>query len=269
MVELVISVVCYSNEDEVLNYAKNISMQEEAEKIVLLITCNKCDNIDKFMLELSKINIKYRVFNPRDNLGYINACLYGFKNFNEEYNWGIICNTDLEFLEKNFFYILLKKEYASTISCIAPEIILKTNKVNQNPFLIRRPSKIGISLKKLIYSNYITLYIYRRIYRLKRKLIGSNKRNVPARIIYAPHGSMVILRKKSIDEMLVDNIKIFMYGEEIYIAEKLRECGHKCYYDKDLKIIHNENQTTSKIKDKRKQEWHKESISFLKDRYFN
>ena len=86
--------------------------------------------------------------------------------------------------------------------------------------------------------------------------------------VYGVHGSVVILRKECIDKFLEDSIQIFMYGEELYIAEKLKENQFLSYYDKNLKIIHNENQSTGKIASQRKQKWCSQSINFLVERYW-
>ena len=58
------------------------------------------------------------------------------------------------------------------------------------------------------------------------------------------------------------------HGEELYIAEKLKENQFLSYYDKNLKIIHNENQSTGKIASQRKQKWCSQSINFLVERYW-
>ena len=41
MYKIAVSVICYDNEEEVLDFADKLSRQKDSEKIVLLVTCNK------------------------------------------------------------------------------------------------------------------------------------------------------------------------------------------------------------------------------------
>lgn len=55
MIEIAVSVICYDNENEVLEFANKLSRQKDSEKIMLLVTCNKCKNVEQLRENLSKI----------------------------------------------------------------------------------------------------------------------------------------------------------------------------------------------------------------------
>ena len=85
--------------------------------------------------------------------------------------------------------------------------------------------------------------------------------------VYAAHGCCFILKKDCIDALLAENNQIFMYDEEIFVAEVLLKHNKKCYYEQNLNVIHDESQVTGKINHKVKQKWFKQSINYLKKFY--
>lgn len=267
MIEIAIAVTCYGNEAEIIEFAYKLSKQKESEKIVLLVTCNKCKNPEKLRNDLRKIKIHTEVFTPKKNLGYLHGCLYGFKSYNGDYNWAIISNTDVDFVSDKFFETFLNKDYRREIGCVGADIVLKVNGKHQNPFALVRPSNKIMKIRQLAYSNYGLYRLYFGLSGIK----GRIKKKVPLikkGYIYGAHGSVIILRAELIKKMIEDDIQIFMYGEELYIAEKLIENQFLTYYDTDLKIIHNENQVTGKVTSRIKQKWCRQSTNFLVKRYW-
>lgn len=267
MCKIAVAVICYDNEKEVLKFADKLSKQKECEKIVLLVTCNKCTNVKKLIDSLNKIKISSRVFDPGKNLGYLHGCLYGFKSYNEEYEWAVISNTDIDFVSDTFFSKFLDSHYDSQIGCIGPDITLKVTGKHQNPFALSRPGKALMKFRKVVYANYVLYSLYYKLSDLKSK-ISHVETQKKSGYVYGVHGSVIILRKECTDKFLEDDIQIFMYGEELYVAERLKENQLLSYYDMDLKIIHNENQVTGKIASRRKQKWCSQSLNFLVERYW-
>ena len=267
MYKIAVSVICYDHEEEVFDFADKLSRQKDSEKIVLLVTCNKCMNVKKLINDLNEIKISSQIFEPGENLGYLHGCLYGFKEFGEEYEWAVISNTDIDFVSDSFFSKLLDNHYDSKIGCIGPDITLKVTGKQQNPFALSRPGNALMKFRKVVYANYFLYRLYYVLSDIKNKISHTETRK-ENEYVYGVHGSVVILRKECIDKFLEDSIQIFMYGEELYIAEKLKENQFLSYYDKNLKIIHNENQSTGKIASQRKQKWCSQSINFLVERYW-
>lgn len=146
-------------------------------------------------------------------------------------------------------------------------ITLKVTGKQQNPFALSRPGNALMKFRKVVYANYFLYRLYYVLSDIKNKISHTETRK-ENEYVYGVHGSVVILRKECIDKFLEDSIQIFMYGEELYIAEKLKENQFLSYYDKNLKIIHNENQSTGKIASQRKQKWCSQSINFLVERYW-
>ena len=161
----------------------------------------------------------------------------------------------------------MEKKYGSQVGGIGPNIILKKTGKHQNPFATIRPGAMLMKVRKMAFSNYFMYNLYHLLSATKSKVCYTEKQRESG-YVYGIHGSVMILRKKCIDEFLKDTIGIFMYGEELYVAEKLKEEQFSSYYDMELKTIHNENQVTGKIVNKRKQLWHSQSMNFLIERYW-
>ena len=267
MIEIAISVICYNNETEILEFAKKLSRQKEQEKIALLVTCNGCKNPAKLQNGLKKIKTDTYVYTPGENIGYLSGCLYGLNLYTENYKWAVISNTDIEFVANDFFETVLKKKYPENVVCIGPDVMLAATGQHQNPFAQNRPSKQVMRFRKWVFSNYARYVSYNWLSLVKKKLRKDVNRTQSG-LAYGVHGSFIMLRKQCVKGLANPKTPIFMYGEELYIAEKLREKQQLTYYDGQLKIIHNENQTTGKVNSKRKQKWFEQSITYLVNRYW-
>lgn len=103
MYKIAVSVICYDNEEEVLDFADKLSRQKDSEKIVLLVTCNKCMNVKKLINDLNEIKISSQIFEPGENLGYLHGCLYGFKEFARNMN-GLLYQIQILILYQIVFF---------------------------------------------------------------------------------------------------------------------------------------------------------------------
>jgi len=262
---IAVTVICYNNENEVLDFAKNLSRQSLIDHIQLLVTCNLCNDIKDFRNKLTQIIPSVMVFDPGKNLGYLPGCLYGIEKSQGNYSWVMISNTDISFPQENYFEIALAG-ISDEIWCIGPCIKLAKSGECQNPFLIKRPSKARINLWCLIYSCYSFFRVYFMLHSMKKEKIV---KDLCSQIVYAVHGSCFFLKKDCVSKIIGEKIKIFMYGEELLVAELVRECEKKCWVNLNAVVLHNENRVTSKIGSKKKQFWFNQSFSYLKERFFN
>lgn len=268
MAKIALSVICYNNETEILEFAQKLSRQKFHEEITLLVTCNSCKNPVGLQNRLKKIKENTYVYTPEKNIGYLPGCLYGLSCYTESYSWAIASNTDIDFVTDDFFEMFLETKYTEDVVCVGPDVMLATTGMHQNPFAQSRPSRRIMRFRRWIFSNYGRFVLYNWLSLVKKKLIRTSEGHAQSGLVYGVHGSFIILRKQCISDLIIDKTPIFMYGEELYIAEKLREKNLLTYYDAQLKIIHNENQTTGKVNDRRKQKWFKQSVNFLVKKYW-
>ncbi len=263
MIDFVVSVACYNNEKEVIQFAQGLRKQTIADRIKLVVTCNSCSNPEYFSKKLKKEYELSEVYIPKENLGYLNGCLYGFRNQKDSYKWGIISNTDIEFSSEYFFenILVIKDE---SIWCVGPDIVLAETGYHQNPFCVNRPSILNKKLHDFIFTNYLTYSFYFFLHWCKRKIFKPKHVLLNSGFVYGVHGSCFVLVEECIKALLAEDNKIFMYDEEIFIAELVIKNGKKIYFDSRLNVVHNENQTTSFINQRVKYKWKKQSIEYLK-----
>lgn len=269
--EIIITISVYNNEQEVVEFVNKIAKQNMGNKIGLFITCNSVNDKKKFEQDINNISVEHYIFYPTSNLGYLNGCLYGVKQYRKiiKCKWIMITNTDITFLNTSFFEKILTYNWNEDFWCIAPDIILPTGR-HQNPFLRSRPDKYRIQRWRFLQGNAHILHLYSILSDMKQHVLKHNYNEINRESceIYAPHGSCFLLSERCIDKLIRESKKVFMYGEEILVGEIIREESKKVYYCNDLKIRHNENATTKYINYEKKADYYKKSFEYIYKRFF-
>lgn len=268
--KIVISVVCYENNDEVIQFAKELSIQNISEKLLLIVTCNKCSHIELLDKNLRLCKVDYRIYDPSRNLGYLYGCLYGLEKYSEEndYEWAVISNTDVFFEQNDFFERFMYKKFPDNVWCVAPSIIRKNDRSQSNPFLLSRPSRKKMFIKKIVYSNKLLFYIYYAYSNQKRKKKVRRHCDDDLCEIYASHGCSFFARSDCIKALIGNHTSIFLYGEEELVAGLVYENYKIEYFFKEIELIHDTNQVMGSISIIKKQPWFKDSYNYLYKRFF-
>lgn len=269
MKKIYVSVICYANESEVLSFAKEIGEQTISDRIVLIVVYNKITSEEKReQLEsgLDALDIQHLTCDPHDNLGYLHGCLYGLGQLEtEKDSWCVICNTDLHFGSADFFARLIAvTEDDNDIWGVAPAVILRSNGRPQNPFMVNRPSAASIKKLKLIFSNYLFYSLYIRLYNIKKRRSAVKTTDHPENI-YAAHGCFMFLKHDLAEILTQNNDPIFMYEEEILVAEYIFRNKKTFRFVPEAVVYHLQGEIKA---DKRKQKWLKQSIGYLYDKFF-
>ena len=263
MKDIAVAVTCYNNEQEVMNFARALMQQTAISRIQLIVTCNSCRDISTFKKDLEQIDPLVQVYHPEKNLGYLQGCLYGVERSNNKFRWVLISNTDISFCSNDFFERALNTDMED-VWCIGPDIVVKKSGIHQNPFLVRRPSKSKMLIWKTAYSNSFFFSCYSLLHMKKPH---NNTSTVVSGNVYAVHGSCMLLKEDCVHAISKEAKNIFMYEEELLIAELILENGKRSFFNSGIGIIHNENQVTGKIGNKRRQKWFKKSIDYIYCRF--
>ena len=257
-------VICvnYHNEADTVRFISSVLSQQWADGIKVLVVNNSDSMSPSVDLLKNLFHMSERVIQvtPGKNVGYFGGASFGLRFYNERYSlpeWIVVSNTDIEFLHEDFFTRLHTEHSTVPPAIIAPAIYSFLKNRNQNPYLHRRPSSIRMHFYSTCFRYSLFLNVYERLSSLKWKTCKMFK-NKPAHSsssgqsfsIYAPHGSFVIFNRKYFEEGGTLDHGVFLFGEEIFVAETARRLGLKIVYDPRLVVLHREHSTTKYSKER-------------------
>lgn len=272
-------IICmnYFNEEDTVAYVRSLFTQNYSSALRVLIVDNSTIEPPNTKLQsLQKESTQIRVLYPKKNLGYLGGAAWGLEVFlaNQDLpDWVIVSNTDIEFLNKNFFQRLFDFYPNGFNGVVAPSILSGLTGCNQNPFMENRPTKYRMHFLKWIFMTYPTLVFYQFLAIIKSfiKKNRAMKRNDIIQqpiTIYAPHGSFILFNKNFFLQGGNLDYEVFLFGEEIFIAETVKKQNLKIQFDPRLVVLHNEHATTGMIKNKKMARFMKEASAYCANRYF-
>lgn len=191
-------------------------------------------------------NISYLV-NRNGNLGYFGGIKKVLEKITDitEYDYVVFSNVDLT-ISKTFFAALLNND-SKNVGWIAPRIWSSVEERDKNPKILNRYTKRKLQLLKLLWRHPILHKIYTQtLYKRKKKTKYTHSRAHPKEI-YAGHGSFIILTRDFFIHYPELNYPIFLFGEEIFLAELCRKRNLKVIYRPELIIYDSEHISTSKM----------------------
>lgn len=200
---------------------------------------------------------------PCDNLGYlggVDALLHRRKDIGE-YNYVIISNVDI-IVSSTFFKDLFEVKIEDKIGWIAPRIWSLVEGRDRNPGILDRYSKKRLHLLKIMFRFPFLHRLYKRTL-YKRKKLNVKNRVVASQEIYAGHGSFIILTCQFFKRYSTINYPVFLFGEEIYLAELIRKAELKVLYNPKLRVEDMEHVSTGQMNAHFYYKCHYEALSYL------
>ena len=82
-------------------------------------------------------------------------------------------------------------------------------------------------------------------------------------IIYSGHGAFIILTHTFFEKCPTIDYPLFLYGEELYLAETCRKLHLKVVYRPDIKILDQESVSTSKMRRRLYYRYNYEGLDYL------
>lgn len=213
----------------------------------------------------------------KNNRGYFGGACWGFTKYLEQGrampDWAVICNNDILFEDKEFFDKLLTYDFR-TVGVLAPRILSSQTGLDLNPNLAVRPGRNHLRKLWLCFSSYYVAVLTTTLSRWKRrwKAIAHGRRRLAApraTRIYSPHGSFIVFSRTFFDRGGSLESDIFLYCEEILVAEQCRRIGVDVVYDPSLCVKHNEHQSTGNYMTRFKYQCWKNSLAYIASTYWN
>ncbi len=191
-----------------------------------------------------RVNVEIYVANNTidNNPGYFGAVKRLMQAIDvKTYDYIIISNVDL-MVEEDFFIKLASYKCQEDIGWIAPQIWSEKEKRDKNPRQMTRYSLRKLKLLRLGYQIPWLDTLYTKTLYKRKKM----HRKQPG-YVYSGHGSFIILTKTYTARCGKVNYPVFLFCEEIYLAEQCLQAGLKVVYSPNMKVIDLEHVSTGKM----------------------
>ena len=208
------------------------------------------------------------------NRGYFGAAKWALDRHLARHtvpDWVIVCNNDIVFDRPTFLNRLLAHDPRS-VGVLAPAIMSRLTGFDSNPMILRRPGRVRKLRYRFLVSTYyvawLTQWLAPFVRKGRRRLHAGrrNRRDFPTRI-YAPHGSFLIFSRRYFEEGGFIDDGCFLYGEEISVAETCWRLGLPVIHDPELKVSHNDSQTTGRMLTRSSYRLQREGLQYALGKY--
>jgi GT2 family glycosyltransferase len=220
---------------------RSLARCDESRSVEVVIVENGGTPVDvSSLLELGLQSVE--TINAKQNVGYFGAMRLAWESTSErEFDYRILCNPDIEFVQTNFVRTMLSLPKASNIAAIAPSVLSLRSGVDQNPYLANVPSRFQRWWWRMLYASF---HVYKLRCALGERVRSARQDRVEECTIYAPHGSIMIFSPLFFELQRSFDSMPFLYAEELFVGEMIRRAGWIVSYVPGLQVAHKENVVT-------------------------
>lgn len=174
-----------------------------------------------------------------DNPGYFGGIKKAMQEVDvTSYDYAIISNVDLE-VDKEFMVRLAAYNCEMSTGWIAPQIWSQDEGRDRNPKVMNRYPVKKLKILKTFFQFPLVWKLYNMTVYRKKKF-----EHHEAGEVYAGHGSFIILTKRYFELCGKIDYPVFLFCEEIWLAEQCRKAGLKVIYVPELKVSDTEHAST-------------------------
>lgn len=201
-----------------------------------------------------------QVLVPASNLGYFGGAAWALRpllSAGECPEWIIVSNADVVIEDCRFVECLTGMDVPRDCALLAPSIISMATGRNQNPHLMRRPSSSTMHFYRRVFRYYPLFLAYSTAALVKEFVTAQVARATVSNAslarmpIYAPHGSCVLIARRYFEMGGSLDYKMFLFNEEIFLAEEVRRLGLSVYFEPALRVVHREHVSTGLLRSRR------------------
>ena len=242
--------------------------------VIVVDNCSGEENLSKLRARVAQLS-NVELLESATNRGYFGAAKFAYDHYLARGqalpDWVIVCNHDV-IVEDEEFLLKLWQQDCLGLGVIAPRIQLTRSGLDQNPFMKHRPNWLRWASLHLIYSNYLFAAIWDRLSRLKQgfkanRKSGSSACDTQKQEIYAAQGSFFIFARKFFEAGGFLDENLFLYGEEISVAEICRCLSLDIIYEPALTLRHNEHASTGNVISRFSYNCQKGALKYVSARY--
>lgn len=168
-------------------------------------------------------------------------------------------------MTEDFFLNLERANLPKDVAWVAPKIYSMDENRDRNPKVLNRYSKGKLQLLYFMYRFPMLFYLYTMTAYKRKKL----QPQYPEMNIYAGHGSFMLLTRSFFESYPKIEYPIFLFGEELFLAELVRKANKKVRYVPSLVIEDSEHVSTSTLKKKSYFKYNQDSIKYILNTFYN
>ena len=265
MINVKFIAVVFNNFLDTIEFVQSLERMSAAGCEILCILIDNSDSKEIILLVdgIARDFEFVRVIRPGGNLGYFGAFNYylGIDDLSRD-DFVLLCNNDLIF-PVDFCEHLLSANYEANVAVVCPDVVTFDG-VHQNPHLIKRRNFFQRFKLDLYFSHYYAAYILKLLKSLMAPLIKRRLRRKGSapQYVHLGIGACYVLLPSFFRILTHLNYPDFLYGEEAYLSKQVHESGGKLFYDPNLKILHKESASLSKLPSR-------VTYGFSRDGYWN
>lgn len=250
--------VNYNNSGYTENLVESVVTQSENTFVIVVDNKSNEDELNKLKLIEKKYKENIKVIWSEENLGYFGGINLGLKGLPKN-NPIVVGNNDLIY-DENFINTILNGNYPTDALVIAPNVITKDG-YHQNPHCRTRVS----STRKFLYDIYFSSYIFCKILTWGSRFVNylkggrDNSLDQARGYIHMGIGACYVLMPSFFDNFDELDNKVFLYGEEAYLAGQLMSINARMFYEPAAIVHHEESATLAKVASKIKYDYMKSS----------
>ncbi len=187
------------------------------------------------------------------------------------FDWLFIANSDLTFNDPALFDYLgvCMRSTDGTVGIYCPSILSNRTKLDQNPFLWKKPGKYYYYKYRFLASNYYVSKAYAILSRVKSSIrrlkIQQDNINKKPKVIFAPHGAFIGINKEYFNQGGYLEYRNFLFNEEEILGFICDRINLKVIYDPRVEILHDEHVVTGSGYSKEKHANRVKSLNILKE----
>ncbi len=238
--------VSYFGSEDLSDFVASLRAQHFDEWRLTIVDNSVDDQEESTIRRLEQGDPRVRVLAPKANLGYFGAARLGIEGqVGDDTLAVIVTNVDIVFGHEETLGRIAKaaRECSGDVGVIAPRIVSSRSGDDQNPHLLNRPSVVQQRRRMQRMSSPAVAQAVILGSAAKRVLTAPLKRHTQAHSndIYAAHGAFMIFLPEYFERGGDLSHPIFLFGEELTVAEKSRALGLRTTYRTDLEVRHVEH----------------------------
>ena len=208
------------------------------------------NNSGKALEEKYKNSPACTVLLNTENLGFAKGNNFGLKYIVENYTFDFVLmiNNDIELIDKTFLKGVDDLYRYYHFSCLGPQIVLPSGKLEKYPFTPLRLNDAKKRLKRFrIYNFLCKIHLHNAVLKVTNKNGTDNNHEKCIRFGVALHGSALIFSKNYFEKFVDIYPKTFLYMEEQFLFYRLFSSGMLSVYCPSIKLFHNSEGSSRNI----------------------